>query len=160
MKAINQLRKRKGVSPVIATVILVAVAITVSVAVAYWMSGIAGQYTKFEKVEIKTVVVTMDVDYNWIIAITLKNSGTATATLESVFINNAAADVGTTPNGTLTTITTDLLASTAYQLTSGDEDTFYVWIGVDYGTLSAGTTINLKVHSASGMDYPKLVELT
>ena len=34
--------KSRGVSPVIATVILVAVAITVAVAVSYWMSGIAG----------------------------------------------------------------------------------------------------------------------
>ncbi len=45
-------------SPVIATVILVAVAITVAVAVAYWMGGIASQYTKFEKVEIQTGVCT------------------------------------------------------------------------------------------------------
>jgi flagellin-like protein len=34
-------RRRRAVSPVIATVILVAIAITVSVAVAYWMGGIA-----------------------------------------------------------------------------------------------------------------------
>lgn len=47
-----KLKNRKGLSPVIATVILVAVAITVAVSVAYWMSSIAGQYTTFEKVEI------------------------------------------------------------------------------------------------------------
>jgi flagellin-like protein len=33
-------QKRKAVSPVIATVILVAVAITVAVGVSYWMGGI------------------------------------------------------------------------------------------------------------------------
>ncbi len=161
MKTITQLRKRKGVSPVIATVILVAVAITVSVAVAYWMSGIAGQYTKFEKVEIKTVRVTMDGFLNWNISITVKNSGTATATLESVFINsNPCEDVATAPIAVGTTITTNLITSAAYQLTSGDEQTFIIYVGADYGTLSSGTTINIKVHSASGMDYPKLVELT
>lgn len=37
-----KLKKRRAVSPVIATVILVAVAITVAVGVSYWMSGIAG----------------------------------------------------------------------------------------------------------------------
>jgi len=47
-----KLKNRKGLSPVIATVILVAVTITVAVAVSYWMSSIAGQYTTFEKVEI------------------------------------------------------------------------------------------------------------
>ncbi|MCJ7761670.1 hypothetical protein MUP59_11115, partial [Candidatus Bathyarchaeota archaeon] len=37
---------RKGISPVIATVILVAVTITVSVSIAYWMGGISGSYTR------------------------------------------------------------------------------------------------------------------
>ena len=45
-------RSRRAVSPVIATVILVAIAITVSVAVAYWMGGIAGTFTTFEQVEL------------------------------------------------------------------------------------------------------------
>ncbi len=45
------LKNRKAVSPVIATVILVAVAITISVAVAYWMGGISSQYTKFENLD-------------------------------------------------------------------------------------------------------------
>ncbi len=50
----NPQKTRKAVSPVIATVILVAVAITVAVGVSYWMSGISSQYTQFEKVEIQT----------------------------------------------------------------------------------------------------------
>ena len=52
-------------SPVIATVILVAVAITVAVAVAYWMGGIAGQYTKFEKVEIQTAYSVRNAGNGW-----------------------------------------------------------------------------------------------
>lgn len=52
----ENVRRRRAVSPVIGTVILVAVAITVSVAVSYWMGGIAGQYAKFEKVEVQTGV--------------------------------------------------------------------------------------------------------
>jgi hypothetical protein len=49
-------------------VILVAVAITVSVAVAYWMGGIAGQYTKFEKVEIQSAICTVGAGSgNWTI---------------------------------------------------------------------------------------------
>jgi len=145
---------------VIATVILVAVAITVAVAVAYWMGGIAGQYTKFEKVEIKSAVCTQDIDLNWIVAVTLKNSGTATATLDAVYVNNAACTNDTVaPVSPFDTITTDLSTSDAYQLTSGEEQSFTVWIGATYGTLSSGTTVNIKIHSAGGMEYPKLVEL-
>jgi hypothetical protein len=29
----------------------------------------------------------------------------------------------------------------------------------NYGFLSSGTTVNVKLHSAGGMDYIKLVEL-
>ena len=65
MENMTKLRKRKGVSPVIATVILVAVTITVAVAVAYWMSGIAGQYTSFEKVEIQSAVITYESPAHW-----------------------------------------------------------------------------------------------
>lgn len=155
----RNIQSRKAVSPVIATVILVAVAITVSVAVAYWMGGISGQYTKFEKVEIKSAVCTQDSDLNWIIAVTLKNSGTATATLDAVYVNNAACANGTTPSSALATITTDLSYSDAYQLTSGEEQAFNVWVGATYSTLSSGTTVNIKIHSAGGMEYPKLVEL-
>jgi flagellin-like protein len=50
-------RSRRAVSPVIATVILVAIAITVAVAVAYWMGGIAGQYTRFEQIEIQSALL-------------------------------------------------------------------------------------------------------
>jgi flagellin-like protein len=153
------MRSRKAVSPVIATVILVAVAITVAVAVAYWMGGISGQYTKFEKVEVKSAVCTQDSYGNWVVAVTLKNSGTATSTLETVYVNNAVCSNGTTPGSALDTLTTDLSYSDAYQLTSGEEQSFNVWVGATYGTLSSGTTVNVKIHSAGGMDYPKLVEL-
>ena len=37
---------RKGLSPVIAVVVLVSVTIVVAVSVAYWMGGIAGTYTR------------------------------------------------------------------------------------------------------------------
>ncbi|RLG80884.1 MAG: DUF4352 domain-containing protein, partial [Thermoprotei archaeon] len=39
----------KAISPVIATVIIVAVAITIAIAVAFWMTGIVGAMTRFEK---------------------------------------------------------------------------------------------------------------
>ena len=50
----------KAVSPVIATIIIVAIAITMSIAVAYWLLGLGGSFTKFEKVEFTTAYVTGD----------------------------------------------------------------------------------------------------
>ncbi len=170
MKNISKLTKRRAVSPVIATVVLVAVTITVAVAVAYWMSGIAGQYTAFEKVEIQSGYATLGVGTGsgWTVTIELKNTGTATATLTSVFINDIPVTTyGMTEPGDTTppSIGTDLTGTSipltdGLPITSGSVDTVYVYIGPTYGTLSPGTTINIKLHSASGMDYIKLVKLT
>ena len=71
--------------------ILVAVTIVVAVAVSYWMGGIAGLYTRFEKVEISSAYATYGAtafngtDAGWDITVNLKNSGSADATIESIF---------------------------------------------------------------------------
>ncbi len=167
MKAINQLRKRKGVSPVIATVILVAVAITVSVAVAYWMSGIAGQYTSFEKVEIQSASVIWvpagTDDPHWAIVVDMKNSGTKTATLTAVFVNDLEAGYAIAPPllgvGGIWAELDITVAGDPVQILSGATGTVTIWI-VSGEVLSSGTTVNVKIHSAGGMDYIKLVQLT
>ena len=154
-------KNRKAVSPVIATVILVAVAITISVAVAYWMGGISSQYTKFEKVEVSSAVC----EYNssltqWKISLKMKNTGTAQATVKNVFINdfettyNAAA---TGPPAAGTVVNFD--GTSGLPIASGASADVILWIDVGYKNLSAGTTVNLKFHSAGGMDYLKLIEL-
>lgn len=163
----RKIRSRKAVSPVIATVILVAVAITVAVAVAYWMGGISGQYTKFEKVEISTAYSTKTTGSGWLITLDIKNSGTADSTINTVFVNDrplntSAYEQSGFPDGTTDRIYTDIAAAgTTYS--SGQSGTVRVWIWNDgtagYGYLSSGTTVNVKLHSAGGMDYIRLVEL-
>ena len=145
-------------SPVIATVILVAVAITVAVAVAYWMGGIAGQYTKFEKVEIQSGVCTFDsTNGNWTITMKMKNTGTAPATLISCFINDV--EVGTYGVTSTADAATATNMTTTTSIASGASHMIKIYIGGSYASLSSGTTVNIKVHSAGGMDYIKLVEL-
>jgi len=108
-------RSRRGVSPVIATVILVATAITIAVAVAYWMGGITSQYTRFEKVEILSAYCELtewalwgDKDGDeipqesdddaypcWVIELDLRNTGTTEATIVGAFVNaKAIGDFG------------------------------------------------------------------
>ena len=154
----RKIRSRKAVSPVIATVILVAVAITVAVAVSYWMGGISSQYTKFEKVEIQSGVCSVDAEGNWTVAMKLKNSGTATATLIAIFINDVEIDGY--DNSSQPGLWTSSMTAT-YSLTSGMSGAINIYIssGKLTSTLSPGTTVNIKVHSAGGMDYIKLVEL-
>jgi len=172
MKTIKGLRNRRAVSPVIATVILVAVTITVAVAVAYWMSGIAGQYTQFEKVEIQSgyAVKITTTPFGWSIIITLKNSGTSTATLINCFLNEQI--IGDTGGDLSTTTATGKLlpdgaadsagiiggTGTGITINSGESvEVTITPIVVAFST--SGTTVNVKLHSAGGMDYIRLVTL-
>jgi len=160
-------KTRKAVSPVIATVILVAVAITVSVGVSYWMGGISAQYTQFEKVEIQTGYAQVDPD-GWEITLTLKNSGSATSTVTQIFVNEIPLNI--TGYGDTGYLMADLLltnnrigtdmADTGATMTAGQSTTVKIFIVNSYSTLTAGTTVNVKLHSAGGMDYIKLIRLT
>ncbi len=161
-----EMKSRKAISPVIATVILVAVAITIAVAVSYWMSGIAGQYTKFEKVEIQAASCEKLTNY-WKITLTMKNSGSATSTLNGVYIDDIVAlynPAATPPVTPFTNIQADVgLGSTeTVSIPSGQTKTVTVYVGIGWpsgAAVTSGTTIDIKIHSAGGMDYIKLVGL-
>ena len=155
------IKTRKGVSPVIATVILVAVAITIAVGVSYWMGGISSQYTQFEKIEIQTGYAVINAsDTYWNVTMVLKNSGSADATITNAFLNDVPCDSGnygaTTPpvSGWGVSYT-----SSGVSLVSGQAAEIYILIDEGYLMLSSGTTINIKLHSAGGMDYVKLIRL-
>jgi flagellin-like protein len=158
------MRKRKAVSPVIATVILVAVAISVAVGVSYWMGGISAQYTQFEKIEIQTAYSTYTTGTGWVVDIELKNSGSAASTITHLFVNDVAVtladplSIPATFAGT-DTIVTDLTTD-GLSIPAGDTASITMWIDLGYAYLSSGTTINIKLHSAGGMDYIKLVRLS
>jgi len=163
------MKERKAISPVIATVILVAVAITVAVGVSYWMSGISSQYTQFEKVEIQTGYATYDTTNTiWTVTMAIKNSGSADATVNMAFLNDVPCDAAEYKKGAA-----NLTAgwwgvsfkTTGVTLKPGESTTVYVYIDnpcdqvAELAFLSAGTTVNVKIHSAGGMDYIKLIRL-
>ena len=160
-------KTRKAVSPVIATVILVAVAITVSVGVSYWMGGISAQYTQFEKVEIQTGYAQVATG-GWEVTLTLKNSGSATSTVTQIFVNeiplNTTTGYGYADMAAFVLAGTDGIgtdmAATGATMTAGDSSTLKIFIATSYSTLTSGTTVNVKLHSAGGMDYIKLIRLT
>ena len=136
----------RGLSPVIATVILVSVTIVVAVAVSYWMGGIAGLYTRFEKVEITSCYAVKNSTY-YAVTVELKNSGSADATINYVLINGK-------PLSEYTGITVRTLPLT---LVLGRSAKVYVDINVT--VFESGTTLDLKFHSAAGKDYPQMLAL-
>jgi len=150
----------KGISPVIATVIIVAVAIAVSIAVAFWMTGIVGLFTGFEQVQITSAIAT-DSDT---ILIVLKNTGTSKATIDYVLINGKIADENglfytddaeTNPNNVNTPFPSGGLA-----VDQGSTKTIKIKLHDAVGTsFTSGQSVEVKLHTASGKEYPKLVVL-
>ena len=152
----SALRNKKALSPVIATVILVAVTITVAISVAYWMGGIAGLYTRFEKVEVASAYatkVTGGAANGWTITMNVKNTGSADASIDALLINGKPSTDFSGANGTVTVATLPTTAA------AGGTGTITVNIRNLAQGCSSGTTIEVKLHTAAGKDYPQMVTL-
>jgi len=166
----TSLRKgRKGISPVISTIIIVAIAIAVAIAVAYWMVGITAAFTRFERLEVTQAYADRTMaGYN--ISITVKNTGSAPASIDVIYINGKIVDLtglnatstqaNVTIAGTQYTInfSGQILLSTDRTLNPGDQRLFYM--ACPYGgPFTAGVNLDVSIHTASGKEYPKVVPL-
>jgi flagellin-like protein len=79
------LRSRKALSPVVASIILIAVTVAVSIAVAAWMGALTFNFMATEQIKITNVVfgpTTADV------FVTMQNTGTSPVTVTEIHINN------------------------------------------------------------------------
>ncbi|MCR6668957.1 MAG: DUF4352 domain-containing protein [archaeon YNP-WB-040] len=165
----------KGISPVIATVIIVAVTITVAIAISFWMGGIAGLYTRFEKLEIVySTVAWDDTGKYWTVTLKVKNTGSADTKVDDILLNGVTIrDVG---NGTkyadwkyaadsAPTVTpgSSKCASVSIPLNSGSE--VYIVVAIPDGakmgssTATSGLSLELKLHTSGGKEYPKILTL-
>ncbi len=141
----------RAISPVIATVIIVSVAIAISIAVALWLTGVTSGFTQTENLQIVSSYATaVDTPVKgWNITIVLKNTGTVAATIDNIFINGIPAQNNTNGvywlNGTGTTIEPG--------------KSIRIIIVLEQGQFSSGQMVNIKIHTASGRDYPTTVTL-
>ena len=141
-------RSSSGISPVVATVILVAIAIVIAIAVAFWASGLVGVFTRFEKIEIAAAYATSSNKVTLIV----KNTGSATASIDDVYVNGVPCQktCGLKINNT---------GNLPYTLAPGE------WANVtltsppsSVGTsFVSGVTYEIAVHTASGKSYPAAV---
>ena len=144
--------RRKGISPVIATVIIVAVTIAVAIAVAFWMTGIVGLFTAAEKLEIVSLFA-QPANGGWTVTITVRNTGTTSTSIDEIFINGvphaqcAGAQFPQLP----------------IPLNPGDQQNIQITLadGGQCGptTFRAGGSIEVKLHTTGGKEYPKLTVL-
>ena len=164
-------RDERAVSPVIATIIIVAVAIVMSIAVAYWMLGLVGTFTRYEKLEIITMYAERvnDVNNGWNITAKLKSTGTAAATVNLILLNGRPASSfnAATGSANVTIYYGTNLASLELQdveekpvtIEPGGEVFFRIFIASNTPGFKSGVSVEVTFHTAAGSDYPKVVVL-
>ncbi len=85
-------RSKKALSPVVASIILIAVTVAVSIAVAAWMGALTVGFMGSSSININDVdFVGTDADPANTIDLSLKNTGTNTVTISVVKVNNEVA---------------------------------------------------------------------
>ena len=152
------MRKRSsGISPVVATVILVAIAIVIAIAVAFWASGLVGVFTRFEKLEITAAY--WDASNNRVV-LYVKNTGSATTTIDSVYVNGipgAPITYGGAPPGV-----TQVCGTTGGNATCSPGQGIVIYVTgtpAAVGGFQHGVTYEIAVHTASGKLYPQSVQI-
>jgi flagellin-like protein len=97
MKTLRKIRKNaKALSPVVASIILIAVTVAVSIAVAAWMGALTVGFMGSSSININNVSFTG----TNVVTLSMKNTGTKSVTISQVKINNAAVDIA---SGNMTT---------------------------------------------------------
>ena len=155
---------RRAVSPVIATIILVAIAIVMAIAVAYWALGLGGTFTRYEKIEISSMYATKKSSDYWIVNATLKNTGSAAATISMILINgrpipeDKVSDfVQYKSDSTWSGGLPSLNPGTSCKIGIALNKTLATSLG-DV-TFISGMSVEVTFHTAAGSDYPKVVIL-
>jgi len=149
------MQKRRGISPVIATVIIVAVTIAVAIAVAFWMTGIVGLFTSAEKLEIVALYAVPQTGGGWQINMTVKNTGTTTTSIDEIFLNGVPHSGCSNVNNSVWNL--------PIPLNPGDTKTIKLTISSSASCgstkFTAGGSVEVKLHTTGGKEYPKLTVL-
>lgn len=80
------LKSKKALSPVVASIILIAVTVAVSIAVAAWMGALTFTFMATEQIQITNME--FPVPGNTIIRVTINNTGTSPVTINEAWVNN------------------------------------------------------------------------
>ena len=155
--------RRRALTPVISTMIIVSVTITISISTAFWMRSTGYVFTGFEKLE--TLSASPSYDYvtrTWKISLVVKNIGTRPCTITQVYANEAALSPGVVNpmpgNGG-----TDVL-SCGVSINQGATVKFNIYCrqggqSQPFTELVGRQTLLIKFTTAEGIEYVKICEL-
>jgi flagellin-like protein len=145
--------RRRAVSPIIATVILIAVAVALGIAVAVWAGALTGSLSKTEKLVINSYTTGSGAAENLVISIT--NSGAGAITVTQVMFNSVPVTTITAAMCTGAGFTWN--SATSQSLLSADTGTITIPVASLPSAPSPGISYPITVVTAAGNSYPSQV---
>lgn len=126
-----------------------------SIAAAYWAMGIGQSFTKFEKVEFTSIYAdppgTANLG-NFTVYIVLKNTGSAAATIDNIFLNGRPWDKG------YTGVTQYNLINQTLVVGASTTDAM-ILLPENSPSWGHGNSVEVVIHTAAGRSYSNTVVL-
>jgi flagellin-like protein len=170
------IQKRRAVSPVIATVILIAVAVALGIAVAFWASGLTSSFSKYEKLGVNTQYATGSSGSGWRVYVGGQNTGSSDATITQIqvngvpFVNSTSASSGMIIANVSSGVSTSSPSSLSISVKSGASFSLTLVIPstcagsgsctpIPGKNFNDGQTIQVTIITAAGNNYPASIVL-
>ena len=131
------LKCKKALSPVVASIILIAVTVAVSIAVAAWMGALTFTFMGTETLAIPKIRWTWGVSGSRKFAISVNNTGTKDVTINQILVNYAG-------------VTTTIVPALPYILKTTTPNYVTFTVTFDY---TNGTNYDISVATSSGYKY-------
>ena len=135
----------KGISPLIATLLLIAIAVAASVITYSWVMSMIGSQSQQAQTQVRIDSLTWDVD-SGTLTVVVRNTGSVSATIESIALRSSAtgstyySESFTTGNS----INTGVTISLVWDETGG---------GASAGFLAVSTEYVIRVTTTTGFQY-------
>jgi len=140
---------RRAVSPVIATVILIAVAVALGIAVAVWAGALTSSLQKTEKLVISAYPFSDGTNATQDLVISITNDGASSITVTQIQNNGVPISAASVY------VTSGFTAS--WSLASGSTGTLTVYNAAVVLSLKDGVQYPLTIVTAAGNSYPSTV---
>ncbi|MFC1802435.1 hypothetical protein ACFL0D_00545 [Thermoproteota archaeon] len=155
---------RKGVSPVIASVILIGIGLFLALSISDLFRETAFSQARIEAIEYSYIYCTTNTSINqakWKVVFHVINRGTQSVHLKEVFVNEKKVEIFGLVNGDSldrgNLIGTSLPVD-GLNLMAGEGANVYVWVGDQL--FSSGTTIIINLNTINSDTNKKFIQLT
>ncbi|MEM3692894.1 MAG: hypothetical protein QXI39_02590 [Candidatus Bathyarchaeia archaeon] len=150
--------RRTGVSPVIAAIILVAIAITIGIGAAFWWSGIIQSFIGYESVELLLYTDTGGEYGAYKVAIHIKNTGTkdVTININGIYLNGKPFWEANVTRVSFWIEDVNQTIPKAFLLPVGKRARIEIYLDKGY---RSGQIVDVRLVTASGKEFYKTANL-